>query len=167
MSHWDYHNDSLSRSFCSTVPSSKPPVVRYTAVSSAKSRTCYDSFSGRLFMKTRNRIDPKTEPRGTPELTGTDPDSSPSITTVCDLLPRKAWIQYSAFPLIPYWWSSQMSFEWLTLSKAFRSSSIRSVFKKGEKYDAANYRPVSLTCICCKTLEHILVHLVLPRVAIV
>ena len=23
--------------------------------------------------------------------------------------------------------------------------------------DAANYRPVSLTCICCKTLEHILV----------
>ena len=26
-----------------------------------------------------------------------------------------------------------------------------------EKYDAANYRPVSLTCICCKTLEHILV----------
>ena len=31
------------------------------------------------------------------------------------------------------------------------------IFKKGEKYDAANYRPVSLTCICCKTLEHILV----------
>ena len=29
--------------------------------------------------------------------------------------------------------------------------------KKGEKYDAANYRPMSLTCICCKTLEHILV----------
>ena len=28
--------------------------------------------------------------------------------------------------------------------------------KKGEKYDAANYRPVSLTFICCKTLEHIL-----------
>ena len=29
--------------------------------------------------------------------------------------------------------------------------------QKGEKYDAANYRPVSLTCICCKTLEHIIV----------
>ena len=32
------------------------------------------------------------------------------------------------------------------------------VYKKGEKYDAANYRPVSLTCICCKTLEHIIVN---------
>ena len=27
-------------------------------------------------------------------------------------------------------------------------------FQKGEKYDAANNRPVSLTCICCKTLKH-------------
>ena len=62
MSHWDSHNDSLSRSFCSTVPSSKPPIVRYTAVSSAKSRTCDDNFSGRSFMKTRSRIGPKTEP---------------------------------------------------------------------------------------------------------
>jgi hypothetical protein len=33
----------------------------------------------------------------------------------------------------------------------------RPVFKKGEKYLASNYRPVSLTCICCKVLEHIVV----------
>ena len=31
------------------------------------------------------------------------------------------------------------------------------VYKKGEKYDAAIYRPVSQTCICCKALEHIIV----------
>ena len=30
------------------------------------------------------------------------------------------------------------------------------VFKKGEKYKAINYRPVSLTCILCKQMEHIL-----------
>ena len=30
------------------------------------------------------------------------------------------------------------------------------MFKKGEKYDPANYRPVSLTSVCCKVLEHIL-----------
>ena len=39
----------------------------------------------------------------------------------------------------------------------WRQVNVSSVFKKGEKYDAANYRPVSPTCICCKTLEHILV----------
>ena len=30
------------------------------------------------------------------------------------------------------------------------------VYKKGEKYKAVNYRPVSLTCILCKQMEHIL-----------
>ena len=39
----------------------------------------------------------------------------------------------------------------------WRQANVSPVFKMGEKYDAANYRPVSLTCICCKTLEHILV----------
>ena len=40
----------------------------------------------------------------------------------------------------------------------WRQANVAPVFKKGEKYNAANYyRPVSLTCICCKTLEHIIV----------
>ena len=39
----------------------------------------------------------------------------------------------------------------------WRLANVTPVFKKGEKYDAANYRSLSLTCICCKTLEHILV----------
>jgi hypothetical protein len=37
------------------------------------------------------------------------------------------------------------------------------VFKKGEKYLANNYRPVSLTCICCKILEHIVVSNILKH----
>ena len=39
----------------------------------------------------------------------------------------------------------------------WRQANISPVLKKVEKYDATNYRPVSRTCICCKTLEHILV----------
>ena len=39
----------------------------------------------------------------------------------------------------------------------WQHANVSTVFKKEEKYYAVNYRPVSLTCICCKTLEHILV----------
>ena len=44
-----------------------------------------------------------------------------------------------------------------TVPDDWRKANVAPIFKKGEKYDAANYRPVSLTCICCKTLEHIIV----------
>ena len=30
------------------------------------------------------------------------------------------------------------------------------VYKKGDKTKTANYRPMLLTCICCKLLEHII-----------
>ena len=36
----------------------------------------------------------------------------------------------------------------------WRQANVAPVFKKGEKNVAANSRPVSLTCICCQTLEH-------------
>ena len=41
-----------------------------------------------------------------------------------------------------------------TVPDDWRQANVGPVNKKGEKYDAAYYRPVSLTCICCKTLEH-------------
>ena len=44
-----------------------------------------------------------------------------------------------------------------TVPDDWRQANVAPVFKKGEKYNAANYRPVSLTSICCKTLEHIIV----------
>ena len=44
-----------------------------------------------------------------------------------------------------------------TVPDDWRQANVAPIFKKGEKYDAANYRPLSLTCICCKTLEHIIV----------
>ena len=49
------------------------------------------------------------------------------------------------------------SLAWGDVPDELRQPNVSLAFKKGEKYDTANYRPVSLTCICCKTLEHILV----------
>jgi len=38
----------------------------------------------------------------------------------------------------------------------WREANIAAVFKKGERYIASNYRPISLTAISCKILEHII-----------
>ena len=38
----------------------------------------------------------------------------------------------------------------------WRHANVAPIYKKGQKYDAANYRPVSLTCIISKVMEHII-----------
>lgn len=43
-----------------------------------------------------------------------------------------------------------------TLPDEWKEANIVPVFKSGKKSDASNYRPISLTPICCKTLEHII-----------
>ena len=43
-----------------------------------------------------------------------------------------------------------------TVPTQWRKALITPIFKKGDKHSAANYRPVSLTAVCCKLCEHIL-----------
>ena len=43
-----------------------------------------------------------------------------------------------------------MPSEWKTVVVAL-------AYKKGTKYNPENYRPISLTCMCCKLLELIVV----------
>ena len=38
----------------------------------------------------------------------------------------------------------------------WQRSEVTAIFKKGDKNKANNYRPVSLTCIICKLLEHLI-----------
>ena len=33
---------------------------------------------------------------------------------------------------------------------------VQPIFKKGDRSTAANYRPISLTCVCCKLMEHVI-----------
>ena len=39
----------------------------------------------------------------------------------------------------------------------WRDANVAPIFKKGEHYDPANYRPISLTSIPCKIFEHVIV----------
>ena len=43
-----------------------------------------------------------------------------------------------------------------TLPDEWKSAHVAPIFKKGDRCQAANYRPVSLTCISCKIMEHII-----------
>ena len=38
----------------------------------------------------------------------------------------------------------------------WREANVVPIFKKGTTYDPSNYRPISLTCISCKLMEHII-----------
>ena len=40
----------------------------------------------------------------------------------------------------------------------WKKAQITPIFKKGNVHLPENYRPVSLTCVCCKLLEHIVCH---------
>ena len=42
------------------------------------------------------------------------------------------------------------------LPKDWNKANVTPIYKKGNRQDPANYRPVSLTCVSCKLMEHIL-----------
>ena len=42
------------------------------------------------------------------------------------------------------------------IPKDWKHANVCPAYKKGDKHDAINYRPISLTCICCKLLEHVI-----------
>ena len=51
----------------------------------------------------------------------------------------------------------QQSIDTSHVPSQWKEANIAPIFKKGDRSDPINYRPVSLTSICCKMLEHIIV----------
>ena len=49
----------------------------------------------------------------------------------------------------------QQSIDSGEIPKEWSLANICPLFKKGDRYLTCNYRPVSLTCVACKLLEHI------------
>ena len=45
-----------------------------------------------------------------------------------------------------------------TLPSAWKTAFVSPIFRKGATCQAENYRPVSLTCVTCKMLQHIICH---------
>ena len=50
----------------------------------------------------------------------------------------------------------QQSYDMSSTSKDWNFAIVTPVYKKGLKSDPSNHRPISLTCICCKIMEHIM-----------
>ena len=49
----------------------------------------------------------------------------------------------------------QASLDQGRIPTAWKQAYISPIFKKGDRHKPSNYRPVSLTSVCCKILEHI------------
>ena len=58
------------------------------------------------------------------------------------------WVLSIALPFSPRGLSVPEPSDW-------KKAIVTRLFKKGDKCDPANYWPISLTCICCKLMEHI------------
>ena len=50
------------------------------------------------------------------------------------------------------------------LQEDWKRANVSAIFKKGTHYNPANYRPKSLTCLCCKLLEPIIISNVISHV---
>ena len=49
----------------------------------------------------------------------------------------------------------QQSFDTTTTPTQWKQALVSAIYKSGSKADPSNYRPISLTCLCCKIMEHI------------
>ena len=80
-----------------------------------------------------------------------------------DILPARI-LKELAEELSPYLATIfQRSFDTGIVPKDWRTANVTAIFMKGDKLKASNYRPVSLTSLCCKIQEHVITSTVLKH----
>ena len=52
------------------------------------------------------------------------------------------------------------------ISQDWKQALVTPLFKKGNRMETSNYCPISLTCICCKILEHVIHANIMPHLEI-
>ena len=98
-----------------------------------------------------NMPDLKISVNGIKLLQGLKPDKAPGPDQIRPLLLQKLSLEIA--PILQVIFSK--SLEEGSLPSEWLKANVSPIFKKGEKSDPANYRPISLTCILCKIFEHI------------
>ena len=58
----------------------------------------------------------------------------------------------------------QQSLDTGKVPSVWKTADVVAIFKKGDKHAASNYRPVSLTSVSCKVLEHIIFRAIMDHV---
>jgi len=91
-------------------------------VSSANKLTVDVKLSAMSFMQNRKSQGPSTDPWGTPEITGTQPEEAPSTRTDCERSLRKFPIQVFVLSSMPYILNFSTKRLCSTLSKALEKS---------------------------------------------
>ena len=73
-----------------------------------------------------------------------------------DNLPAR-FLQETAYEIAPVLTTIfQASLDQGVIPTIWKTAAVVPIFKKGSRSDPGNYRPVSLMCICCKVLEHVI-----------
>ena len=85
-------------------------------------------------------------------LHGLNPDKAPGPDRIKPLLLQKLCLEIA--PILQVIFSR--SLDEGSLPPDWLKANVSPVFKKGEKSSTSNYRSISLTCILCRILEHII-----------
>ena len=75
-----------------------------------------------------------------------------------------SWILKEASEIAPFLqFIFMQSIKTAEVPRDWKLANVVAIYKKGKKSDASNYRPVSLTSVTCKMIEHIIFHHVMSH----